>query len=72
MRAEEKETTMSNATLVREWSSDAFHNHVLELESRGYNTRRETYQIVADTNPETGEVIHLYTVEMYKPNDEAD
>ena len=63
---------MSNATLVREWSCEAFHNQVLELESRGYNTRRETYQIIADMNPETGEVIHLYTVEMYKPNAAAD
>jgi hypothetical protein len=63
---------MSDATLVREWSSEAFHHQVLEMESRGYNTRRETYQILADMNPETGEIIHLYTVEMYKPDKEAD
>ena len=63
---------MSDATIVRDWSSEAFHDQVLKLESKGYNTRRETYQIVADMNPETGEVIHLYTVEMYKPDAEAD
>lgn len=63
---------MSNATLVREWSSEAFQHQVLELESKGYNTRRETYQIVADMNPETGEIIHLYTVEMYKPDKATD
>ena len=63
---------MRDATLVREWSSEAFHHQVLELESKGYNTRRETYQIIADMNPETGEVIHLYTVEMCKPGEEDD
>jgi len=59
---------MTDATLVREWDVETFHNQVMEMELKGYNVRRETYQITAEMNPETGQVIHLYTVEMYKPD----
>jgi hypothetical protein len=59
---------MNDATFVREWDSDTFHYQVLEMESKGYNVRRETYQVTAEMNPETGQIIHLYTVEMYKPD----
>jgi hypothetical protein len=41
-----------------------FHERVLELESRGYVARLETYNITAEVNPETGEIIHLHTIEM--------
>lgn len=50
--------------LVREWGADAFHRRVLELERAGYVARRETYRITPETNPETGEVIHLHSIEM--------
>ena len=55
---------MENAILVRAWQAEAFHKRVLELESEGYVARRETYQITPEMNSETGEVIHLYTIEM--------
>jgi hypothetical protein len=60
-----KELGMSDAILVRDWNVDDFHRHVLELETRGYVARRETYRITPETNPETGEVIHLYVIEMF-------
>ena len=59
---------MSDPILVRDWDVDAFHRRLLELEVKGYVTRRETYKIVADTNPDTGEVMHLHTIEMFPPD----
>jgi len=56
---------MSEPLFVREWGADAFHQRVLELETKGYIARLETYQITAETNPETGEIIHLHTMEMF-------
>jgi hypothetical protein len=60
--------SMSEELLVREWSAEAFHRHVLELESKGYVARRETYRITPEMNPETGEIIHLHMIEMYTQN----
>jgi hypothetical protein len=50
--------------LVREWDNDRFHQRVLELESRGYVARRETYSVTAEQHPETGYIVHLYCMEM--------
>ena len=60
--------TMSEALLVREWSAEAFHRHVLDLENKGFVARRETYTITPEVNPETGEIIHLHMIEMYTQN----
>jgi hypothetical protein len=57
--------TMSEAIIVREWGAEAFHRQVLEFEEKGYVARRETYSITPEVNPETGEIIHLHTIEMY-------
>ena len=46
--------------LIREWDNETFHRKVLELEANGYEARRETYQVIADQNPDTGFVVHLY------------
>jgi hypothetical protein len=59
---------MSDAIIVREWNVQDVHRRVLEYERQGYVARRDTYRITADTNPETGEVIHLYVIEMFAPN----
>lgn len=61
---------MKDATFVREWDSDAFHHQVLEMELKGYNVRRDTYHVTAEMNPETGQITHLYSVEVYKPDSE--
>jgi hypothetical protein len=58
---------MSKVVVVREWDSDIFHRRVLDLESQGYLARRESYRITAEMNPETGEIIHLHTIELYRP-----
>jgi hypothetical protein len=55
---------MVEPILVREWNPNEFHRRVLELETKGYVARRETYQITPEINPETAEIIHLYTIEM--------
>lgn len=55
---------MSDPILVREWNAEAFHREVLDLETKGYVARLETYRIVPEMNPATGEVIHLHTIEM--------
>jgi hypothetical protein len=55
---------MDEALLVREWGADAFHKRVLELETMGYIARHETYCITPEMHPETGEIIHLHSIEM--------
>jgi ribulose-5-phosphate 4-epimerase/fuculose-1-phosphate aldolase len=59
--------TISKVVVVREWDSEVFHRRVLELESQGYVARRESYRITPEMNPETGEVIHLHTIELFRP-----
>ena len=58
---------MSEVLQVREWDNDSFHRRVLELESEGFVSRLEIYRIVPDMNPETGIIVHLHTMEMYRP-----
>lgn len=58
---------MYDALVVREWGAETFHHRVLELETKGYVARRETYRITAEMHPETGEIIHLHTIEMLAP-----
>ena len=58
---------MNDPILIRDWDVEAFHRRVLQLEAEGYVTRRETYKTVADTDPETGEVMHLHTIELLPP-----
>ena len=55
---------MNDVIEVREWDPEAFHRCVLELEKKGYVWQRETYRVRAEMDPETGKVIHLYTIEM--------
>ncbi len=57
---------MSDVIIVREWGADVFRR-VLEYEKQGYITRRDTYCVTPKMNPETGEVIHLYVIEMLAP-----
>ena len=59
---------MSDVIVIREWDADSFHRRVLELEERGYLARRETYRITPEVNPETGEIVHLHTIELLRPN----
>ena len=48
------------------WDPDLFHKRVLQLENEGFTARRETYRIVAEMNPETGEIVHLHTIELVR------
>jgi hypothetical protein len=57
---------MDNAILVSEWDPEVFHQRVLKLEAEGYVSRRETYRITAEMNPNSGRVTHLYSIEMQK------
>jgi hypothetical protein len=57
---------MSDVQIVRDWSADVFHRRVLELEGQGYVACRETYRVIPEMNPETGEVIHLHSIELVK------
>lgn len=61
----------SDAILVREWDPDEFHFRVLEMESVGYVTRLETYSTTPEMDPETGAIIHVYSVEMVRPASET-
>jgi len=62
-----------NAIVVSEWDADAFHRRVSDLELQGYVVRRETYRVTPETNPETGRIVHLHTVELYGAgSDEAE
>jgi hypothetical protein len=62
---------MSDTIIIREWDADAFHRRVLDLEAQGYQARLESYKVVPEMNPETGEVIHLHTVELRKLSRES-
>lgn len=62
---------MGNVVIVRAWDPDSFHRRVIELETKGYVARLETYRVTPEMNPETGEVIHLHSMEMCEPNDDA-
>ncbi|HKX26716.1 MAG TPA: hypothetical protein VJ302_03390 [Blastocatellia bacterium] len=58
--------------IVCEWDADEFQRRVVEMELQGYVVRLESYRITPDMNPETGLIIHLQTIEMYRPGlDEA-
>ena len=57
---------MSDLKVVREWDADTFHKKVLELEQQGYVSRLDTYRITAEMDPETGNIVHLHTMEMQK------
>jgi hypothetical protein len=52
---------------VREWDADQFHVRVMEMEGKGFICRRETYHITAEMDPETGNIIHLHRIEMFRP-----
>jgi hypothetical protein len=63
---------VSNVIVVSEWDADAFHRRVTDLEMQGYVVRRETYRVTPDMNPETGRIVHLHEVELYRAGpDEA-
>jgi hypothetical protein len=68
MISEMELTGANNPILVREWDVDTFHERVRELEAEGYVARRETYRIVPEMNPETGEIVHLHSMEMDQPS----
>ncbi|HEY6400968.1 MAG TPA: hypothetical protein VI479_06140 [Blastocatellia bacterium] len=57
--------TLSNAIVISEWDADTFHRRALELGLQGYAVRIESYRVTPEMNPETGEIVHLHTVEMY-------
>jgi hypothetical protein len=61
----------NNVTVICEWDADAFHRRVLGLESQGFVPRLETYSVTPEMNPETGEIIHLYAIEMDKQESTA-
>lgn len=56
----------SETITVREWDAEVFHRRVLELEAEGYAARLDSYQVLPEMNPETGEIIHLRSVDMYR------
>lgn len=56
----------SETIMVCEWDAEMFHRRVVELEASGYAARLDSYQVLPEMNPETGEVIHLRIVEMHK------
>jgi len=56
----------SETITVREWDPEVFHRRVHELEAEGYAACLDSYQVLAEMNPETGEIIHLRSVDMYK------
>ena len=55
---------MDDVIVVREWDADSFHRRVLELEAQGYQAQRDTYRIVPEMDPATGNIVHLHTMDM--------
>lgn len=52
--------------VVREFDADLFHKKVMEMEAQGYVANRDTYRISPEMDPETGNIVHLHTIEMTK------
>jgi hypothetical protein len=52
--------------LMQDWDSERFHRRVLELVSNGYKARLESYKITPEMEPDTGKVIHRYSIELLK------
>jgi hypothetical protein len=63
---------MNSAIVVREWNADDFHRRVMELEAEGYTARQESYRVTPEMHPETGQIVHLYTIEMRKSDPNRD
>ena len=57
---------MDQITMVREWSSEAFHAKVLELEESGWQARLDSYLVIPEMNSETGYILHVHSIEMFK------
>lgn len=58
----EEETTIT----VIEWDADVFHQRVANWEALGYKALMHTYEIKAEIHPDTGEVMHQYTIMLEK------
>ena len=54
----------NDAIMVLDWDPESFHKRVSELESNGYVARLDSYSVTADIHPETGVIIHIYSIEM--------
>ena len=59
---------MNDVIVIREWDPDVFHRRVAQLETEGYIARLQSYSITAEMDPETGNIVHLHTVEMDPPS----
>jgi hypothetical protein len=55
---------MIEPIIVVEWDSDSFHKRVIDMEAKGYVVRQDSYRITPEMDPETGEIVHQYTIEM--------
>jgi hypothetical protein len=62
---------MADVVIISEWDADVFHKRVLELESQGYVARHDSYRIVAETDPETGKVMHLHIIELRREGNKS-
>jgi hypothetical protein len=62
---------MEKAVLINEWDNDKFHERVMKLEAEGFTARLDTYRIIPEMDPDTGKIIHLYIIEMYKAEQSA-
>jgi len=62
MDQREEETTVT----VIEWDPDAFHQRVAYWEALGYKVLLHTYEVKAEIHPETGEVMHQYSIALEK------
>jgi hypothetical protein len=60
---------MAEVIEIREWDADDFHRRVREMESQGYVAGRQSYRVIPEMNPETGRIIHLFVMEMYRVRD---
>ena len=58
-----------DVVVITEWDADRFHARVAEFERQAYVQRRETYTILADTDPDTGVVRHRHAMEMVRDDE---
>ncbi len=53
--------------VVRDWDCIRFYGRVRQKEAEGYTPRLESYTVMPDIDPRTGELASVFVIEMDLP-----
>lgn len=58
-----------NHVVVRDWDIERFYGRVRRMEAQGFTPRPESYAVMADIDPETGDLACLFVMQMRLPDE---